>query len=260
MLPSGRVSAEASPMGRVYVPHDTPRGVALFYTTQEFEGTLDDRSVDLIRQFLMKQFDIDAALWSCHQVHGTDAVRVSPSPRWGEGSGVRGSHADCGRCDALWSHEQGVALAIKVADCLPVTLVDPQNSVIANIHSGWRGAAGRITAQTLDRLRSESSFSPDSAHAFLGPSIRGCCFEVGNEVVEEFRGASPEIEKYVNRSRGERPYLDLAGMTTDLLSGYGIQRGSIHDTGLCTRCAGSDFHSYRRDRARMGRNLAIVAQ
>lgn len=173
-------------------------------------------------------------------------------------------------CDALWTDEKGIALVIKVADCLPVSLIDPKNSIIANIHSGWRGAVQGITAATLDAV----DLHPPSSFAYLGPSIRVCCYEVGEEVAAQFDG------QFVDRTRGPKPHVDVPAMTVALLRHRGFREERIVDTGLCTKCEAGVaqllgysvaqqpsnsatqqpiFHSYRRDQ-RGGRNLAIVAQ
>jgi YfiH family protein len=215
-------SVEHTSIGRVVIPPGMPSGFRLFYTTIDFDGRIDAR----IRDFVSP-----AAISSCHQVHG---ARVSRAP-------VHESE-----CDALWSDEKNVALIIKTADCLPVSIIDPKNSVIANIHSGWRGTVQNITAATLAAIR----FDPSASSAYLGPTIRVCCFEVGEEVATQFDA------KFVDRGRGPKPHIDIAAFTTAVLRSHGIE--SVIDTGLCTRCDGSLFHSYRRDK-RTGRNLAIVA-
>src|SRR5262249_47968226 len=155
-----------------------------------------------------------------------------------------------GECDALFTAERGVALGIKVADCLPVSLCDPVHRVIANIHSGWRGAVQNITAEMLDTLARDTAFDPAAAWAYLGPSIRVCCFEVGEEVAVRFD------ERWIDRTRGAKPHVDLVRMTEELLRARGVAR--VIDTGFCTRCD-PRFHSYRRDK-KSGRNLAIAAQ
>ena len=157
---------------------------------------------------------------------------------------------DLGVCDALFTDQCHVALGIKVADCLPVSLCDPVHRVIANIHSGWRGAAQNITAETLDTLARETAFDPGTAYAYLGPSIRVCCFEVGEEVAAQFD------QRWIDRARGAKPHVDLARMTEAILRRRGVAQ--VIDTGLCTRC-NPMFHSYRRDK-KSGRNLAIAAQ
>jgi YfiH family protein len=214
-------SIEHTSIGRVVIPPGVPRGFKVFYTTIDFDGRIDER----IRDFVSP-----ATLSSCHQVHGAKICRAP----------VHESE-----CDALWTDAKNSALAIKVADCLPVSIIDPKNSVIANIHSGWRGTVQNITAATLATIGGAPRF------AFLGPTIRVCCFEVGEEVATQFDA------QFVDRSLGPKPHVDIAALTTAVLRAHGIE--NIIDTGLCTRCDGSLFHSYRRDK-RSGRNLAIVAQ
>jgi len=238
---------EQSAVGRIAVPDFVPAGRAIFYTTIDFPGDLSGAAADALQGVMRDRFSVEAGLVSCHQVHGIRSERVGATDSWIEKQ----------RCDALWSTETQVALGIKVADCLPVTLVDLSSSVIANIHSGWRGAAGRIVEETFDQL---PAVNPETTYAWLGPSIRVCCFEVGEEVVEQFEQSFESVGPHVQRATGRKPHLDLASLTVERLMGRGLRPGSIFDSKLCTRCQGSMFHSFRRSGPRSGRNLAIVAQ
>lgn len=232
---------EDSPFGRIFVPERLPAGKALFYTTIDFDGHLTNVVARRVTDFIVQRFGMEAALNTCTQVHGAAAVHASPGPSWRE----------CDSCDALWTAESHVALGIKVADCLPVTLMG--GGVLANIHSGWRGTVQRITAVTLDTIEREASFDSRKSVAFLGPSIRVCCFEVGEEVATRFDA------RFVDRSRA-KPHVDVVRHTIDLLIDRGVAATNIVDSGLCTRCDGSIFHSYRREGKGGGRNLAIAAQ
>jgi YfiH family protein len=232
-------SIEHTSIGRVVVPPNVPEGFRLFYTTIDFDGWITDE----LRAF------VGVPLASCHQVHGavvSNGGQPTPAVHHQDRRGRLSSTGHEPECDALWTDEKNLALAIKVADCLPVTLIDTRG-VIANIHSGWRGAVQNITAATVD----SAPLDPARTTAWLGPSIRVCCFEVGEEVASQFE------ERFVDRTLGSKPHVDIASFTADVLGNRGIER--IVDTGLCTRCEGSIFHSYRRDK-RGGRNLAIVAQ
>jgi len=218
------------------VPPNVPRGFRLFYTTIDFDGRIDDRIRDFMRP---------AELYSCHQVHGclwSGVPRHRPARR----DGGKPPHSKEPECDALWSDQKKTALAIKVADCLPVSIIDADNVVIANIHSGWRSALQQITAKTIDA----APLDPRRSIAFLGPTIRVCCFEVGEEVASQFDA------RFVDRTLGPKPHVDISRFTEAILRERGIE--TIVDTELCTRCPGSIFHSYRRDK-QSGRNLAIVA-
>jgi YfiH family protein len=239
-------TTEQSSLGRVVVPPSVPEGFAVFYTTSDFRGRLTDEIAADVLNVLRERHGISARLATCHQVHGAHTMRAPRVKDWEE----------CGSCDALWSDEPGTALAIKVADCLPVTLIDPKHRVIANVHAGWRGVSQKIVDAALSEVIGTAGFEASSSSAYLGPSIRACCFEVGDEVVAELDRVYGGIEPFVDRSR-EKPHVDLAGIVTQTLRDRGVAH--IHDSGICTRCEGSIFHSYRRDPNGGGRNLAIVA-
>ena len=213
------------------MPPNVPDGFRLFYTTIDFDGRIDDR---------IRDFVAPAELYSCHQIHSAESVRAGLNRL----KPVLTPHEPA--CDALWSELKTAALAIKVSDCLPVSIIDTRG-VIANIHSGWRGAVQQIVAKTLDA----APLDPASSIAYLGPSIRVCCFEVGEEVAAQFDAP------FVDRHRGAKPHVDIAAFTAAVLRARGFEK--IVDTELCTRCPESIFHSYRRDK-KSGRNLAIVAQ
>ena len=255
---------EESPFGRIVVPERVPNGKALFYTTIDFDGRLDDAITTEISAFIAGRFGIESSLTTCTQVHGSTARKAAAQKAWRE----------CDSCDALWTAEPHTALGIKVADCLPVTLIDAQNDVVANIHSGWRGAVQGITAVTLDTLERDTKFDARASMAFLGPTIRVCCFEVGEEVASQFD------EQFVDRSYA-KPHVDIAAMTTALLQKRGFAANNIVDLRRCTRCddvgpalrrpgptgesalresGRPQFHSYRRGGKGGGRNLAIAAQ
>ena len=233
---------EQSPLGRVVVADDAP----LFYTTRDIDGRLDGAAVRTILDFISERFGIDASLTTCNQVHGKRVESARRGNVWRE----------CDSCDALWSSEDGVALGIKVADCLPVTIV--ADKVAANVHSGWRGAVQKITLETIDAIDA-ANYDKQAARVYLGPTIRACCFEVGEEVITQFAAAFGEFDTFVDRSKS-KPHIDLVALTTSLLRNKGFTAQNIVDSGLCTRCEGSIFHSYRRDGKGGGRNLAIVAR
>jgi polyphenol oxidase len=239
---------EESSLGRIVVAPSLPAGFAVFYTTVDFEGRINGEIAPAITGLIRDRFGIDASLTTCCQVHSATVQRAQRESRWRE----------CDSCDALWTEEPHVALGIKVADCLPVAMIDPVHSVVANVHSGWRGTLQNIAAETIDGLQRASEFDPATSLAYLGPSIRACCFEVGEEVVEQFVARFDGFERYVDRSKS-KPHVDLVAVTNDVLRSRGFREEKIFDSGLCTRCEGSMFHSYRGREKGGGRNLALVA-
>lgn len=236
-------SIEPSRIGRIAVPPALPDGHGVLCTTRDFPGRLNGSVAGEITAAVRDRFGIDCALTTCTQVHGAAAARAHSGGAWRE----------CDSCDALWSGEDGVALGIKIADCLPVALIDPAHGVIANVHSGWRGAAQNIVARTIEEVSAATMFDAAEAFAYLGPSIRACCFEVGEEVASQFD------PRYAVRS-GAKPHIDLVAFTADVLRSSGLPDERVFDSGLCTRCDGSIFHSFRRDAGGGGRNLMIAAR
>jgi YfiH family protein len=243
-------NVEQTGIGRIVVPPALPPRLGVFYTTTDFDGRLNESVATQLMRLVHQRFGVEATLSTCSQVHGKNVVNAVPATSpWRE----------CDACDGLWSATAGTALAIKGADCLPVAIADMEHGVIANIHSGWRGTVQRIAGETIDVLERETPFDPKVAQAWLGPTIRMCCFEVGEEVAGDFRSFYANADAFIDRS-GKKPHIDVAGLTAALLIERGFAREKIHDSGLCTRCDGSIFHSYRRDPKRGGRNLAVLAR
>lgn len=238
-------------LGEIIVPDVPPPDGFIFWTTRDFDGRLDPRSVESILDTIDELGGEVSRFETCRQVHGTSSVEIT---------GEKDGWSECSDCDALWTRRAGVALGIKIADCLPVSIIDPHDEgVVINLHAGWRGAAAGIVSETLHAANGTKPALSVATQAWLGPSIRVCCFEVGEEVVDAFRTTHPWVDTYVDRSR-DKPHLDLAGVVKRTLIDEGIAEDRIWDGGLCTRCPASRFHSYRRSGPRAGRNLAVAGR
>ncbi|MDQ6983588.1 MAG: laccase domain-containing protein, partial [Ghiorsea sp.] len=106
------------------------------------------------------------------QVHGIQILHC-------EGDGV--SHQR--DADILITTHSGVALAVRTADCLPITLVDVEAGVAAAVHAGWRGTVQKVVSIAIDEMCDKGA-NPAQILASLGPSIVSCCFAVNAEVAE----------------------------------------------------------------------------
>lgn len=173
------------------------------------------------------------------QVHGaeiaTDAVSVTSSPLYQPRGDTQRAEAD-GQVTA----DPGAAAVVFVADCLPILLA--REGVVAALHAGWRSLAAGIVENGVAALPGEGRLE-----AALGPSARGCCYEVGEEVHAALPGGRV----------GESGNLDLAVVARKRLEAAGVDW--IHDTGLCTICSEpSLFFSHRRDGGTTGRQAGAV--
>ncbi|MCX6135387.1 MAG: peptidoglycan editing factor PgeF [Ignavibacteriales bacterium] len=155
-------------------------------------------------------------------------------------------------CDGLITATPNLPLVITVADCLPVVLYDPMAGVVANVHAGWRGSVQGIVRKAVVLMQNQFGATPETIVAYLGPSAGVCCYEVGREVAEVFASEHHQV-------RGDKTYLDLKLANRDQLLRSGLKPGNIEVSAACTICASEIFHSYRRDRERSGRMMAVVS-
>jgi YfiH family protein len=180
------------------------------------------------------------------QVHGGRIEAV------GAGDGGRGaaSHASgIPATDCLATSAKGLPVGILTADCLPVLFYDPVKSCCAACHAGWRSTRERISFKTAAFMRSRFGSSPEDILCWFGPSIRQCCYAVGDEVLKAFpRSVRPS---------GGKMFLDLCGENRMQLLEAGIRERNIRDTGSCT-CCDPRYFSYRREGEGCGRMLTVI--
>ena len=189
------------------------------------------------------------------------------------------------RGDALVTDQPGLLLSVCTADCIPLLLIDPAHRAIAAVHAGWRGSLERITEKTVDEMRRTFHSRPEELLAAIGPSIRACCYEVGQEVVEAFRGRFTRREGYFKKPprhdaegalRSRHPllfpsawlsgrgldssttvHLDLVAVTRDQLRDAGLRSTNIHVASFCTACRTDLFFSHRKEGI-TGRMMAVI--
>jgi YfiH family protein len=187
------------------------------------------------------------------------------------------------RGDALVTAVPGLALAVSTADCLPVLLADPENHVVAAIHAGWRGTLRRITQKTVGVMQMHFGSDPAKMLAAFGPGIHVCCYEVGMEVVDEFRSQFSYWEELFDKLEPVNPALvmlprqHLAGAHAVMreledqhaflnveeanlrqLLDAGVSRARIVPGSPCTACRLDVLHSYRKEGPGQGHQSSAI--
>lgn len=170
------------------------------------------------------------------QVHGARVRRAAEPP-----GPQRPAAEEDGQATAL----TGAAALVFVADCLPVLLA--ADGAVAAVHCGWRGLAEGIVAEGVRALRELGAAGPVTA--VVGAGARGCCYEVGEEVLEHFADVP-------NASTGSGTFLALEAVAAARLAETGV--GEVHDVGLCTMCRTDLFFSHRADDGVTGRQAGVV--
>lgn len=183
------------------------------------------------------------------QTHTTNVVRVDKS-FGGVGSGCP---RPCKDVDGLITDERGLLLATFYADCVPLFFVDPVHSAIGLAHSGWRGTAGRMGQAALSAMEREFGTRAEDVLAAIGPSICGDCYEVGEEVAEQFLQAFPEASGKILRPRkGGKYLLDLWEANRHILLSAGVKEEHLAVTNICTCCNHMLLFSHRASSGRRG--------
>jgi len=195
-----------------------------------------------------------AGLWRLDQVHGCRALRVD-APAMPAGVSLESA-------DAAITTRTDVAVAVKVADCVPILLAHPHGGVAA-VHAGWRGTAQQIAGAAARDLASAVGGPVSGIVAAIGPSVGPCCYEVGQEVRETFEAAgfaALDLHRWFAPIESPRATdtLDLWRANHDQLVAAGLDPANVHVAGLCTVTHADWFWSYRREGAKAGRMLAVI--
>lgn len=174
-----------------------------------------------------------------HQVHGSRVHVHGPhAPGWHIGDGY----------DGHVTAEDGLLMAVTVADCVPIYVVDRHGRGIALLHAGWRGVAAGILESGLKVLCQQTRAMVQNLSVHLGVAICGRCYEVGPEVAWAVRG----------EGAGGTQRLDLRAELAKRARLLGIHDVTVSP--LCTACDGSRFFSHRGSSGDGGRMVAYLGR
>ncbi len=196
-----------------------------------FVGRIAGLDVDLDREAALAQLTevhrearaelglAEATFVTARQAHGS-SVGVIPRGATPPAAPIEG-------VDALITNQRGVCLGIFVADCAAVYLFDPENDIIALAHSGKKGTELGVVRETIWQMERMGS-DPGKIVGQISPCIRPPHYEI-----------------------------DFAAEIVAQCGRAGV--GQIHDGGVCTHADEMRYYSYRREKGRTGRMLALLA-
>jgi polyphenol oxidase len=161
----------------------------------------------------------DFAFLTAQQVHG-NRIAVIAAPV---------SSDQCfSECDGLITNQRAVCLGIYVADCCAIYLVDPVRNCIGLVHSGKKGTESAIVSEAITGLTKHFGSDPVDLIVQLSPCIRPPHYEI-----------------------------DFAAQIVRQCRARGVQ--NVNDSGTCTACDLQNYYSYRAEKGRTGRMLALLA-
>jgi polyphenol oxidase len=191
------------------------------------------------RELLSKAIGMDLdRVVQVDQIHSDQVLILGDGDSAAEGGSL-------GEGDGLITRERGVPIMILVADCLPVLFFDPKNQAIGLAHAGWRGTVNHVAAKTLLAMGEAFGTKPEEVRSALGPCIGPCCYEVGEDVKDEFSAVFPWAEEVLRRHSPNRWKLDLAEANARQLLEIGVKEENLIRSGLCTVKNIDLFYSHR---------------
>lgn len=184
--------------------------------------------------------------------------RPSPAPTGESEGSARPAPPEA---DAVLGRAPGSSVGIVTADCVPILAAAVDGSAVVAIHAGWRGLAVGVIESGLDALRAAAPGREIAAA--IGPSARGCCYEVDDSVRRALgRRYRLDLESGVLRpTRAGHFLLDLPLLAERVLVGWGLDPtrvGTRHRD--CTICDPARFDSYRRDGGAAGRMRHFIVR
>lgn len=186
------------------------------------------------------------------QTHTTNVLQVTEKDA-GNGIIREREYLDI---DGLITNVPGLVLTTFYADCVPLYFVDPVHRAIGLSHSGWRGTVNRMGQVTIERMQEAYGTDPADLICAIGPSICQDCYEVSEDVIEQFAAAFPghEAELFYRKENGKYQ-LNLWRANEIVLTEAGVKPEHLAVTDICTCCNPKNLFSHRASHGKRG-NLA----
>ncbi len=198
----------------------------------------------------------DNLTWFLSMTHGKEVARIDERPAMPERRDT--APRPLYPADACVTNVPGIPLNLTVADCVPVFFHDPRTRCIGLAHAGWRGTVAGIVSETVQAMSRFYGSNPEDVLVGVGPSIGPEKFEVGPEVVSEFRQAFPHNPELIVAGAEGKALIDLWRANSLMALRAGVPERNIVVSGWCTVSYPELFFSHRRDHGRTGRLLAGI--
>ena len=236
-----------SAAGRVLIASALAPLVTHAFTTRDL--TFRDASTPKDEERLGQVLGVSADhIVQVRQVHGRAVAVVTPETA---------AIDDLTDADAIVSTDPSRAVAVRVADCVPILLAHRGGRAVAAVHAGWRGTCAGVAGAAVEALRSVG-VDPREVVAAIGPSAGPCCYQVDDRVRTAFLGMTPDAAMWFVEDGPGHWKLDLWQANADQLELAGIPADAIAIARYCTLDHPETCFSYRAEGARTGRMAAAI--
>ncbi|MDM8534815.1 peptidoglycan editing factor PgeF [Clostridiaceae bacterium HSG29] len=166
---------------------------------------------------------------------------------------------NCSDFDGLITDLSDFGLITFHADCVPVFFADVKKKVIGVAHSGWKGTSLNISFEMISKFKNVYNSELKDIIVGIGPSIGGCCYEVGKEVYDEFILKSDLYNEFFEK-KNEKYMFDLKRTIEFDLIRAGIKKENIEISNYCTKCDSDLFFSHRAHGLKRGSMVALIVK
>ena len=201
----------------------------------------DENNVLMNHQYIRSFFPNSTKISYMNQIHSNKVCEL-------------GMINEIPSCDALITDKAKDILMVMVADCIPILFYDTKQYIIAAIHAGRCGTFTNIVSQTLELMASTYYCNTKDIIVSIGPHIKKCCYEVGEEIVVEAKNLG--LDKFIVKY-GEKFHLDMISIILQQLIESGIETEKIEIVDNCTCCESDRFFSYRKE-GKTGRFCGVI--
>lgn len=161
------------------------------------------------------------------------------------------------KADIIFTDNPKVSLFMRFGDCVPILFHDPVKHVIGLAHAGWMGTVRGVVQAAVEGMKSRYGCEVKDIVAGVGPSIGVDHYEVGGDVISQFKEKYNHDADKVLQERNGSTFLDLWAANELQLQNAGVQK--IQVSGVCTACHLDDWFSHRAEKGKTGRFGAIMA-
>ena len=157
--------------------------------------------------------------------------------------------------DGLILANKEQAVFLNFADCTPLIFYD--GNIAAVSHAGWRGTAGKIGINTIEKMIQEFGSKIENIKCAIGPAISFCCYNVGEDVYKKLMATVKNTDGLFEIRNGEI-FVNLKAINKRQLTEFGIKEENIDTCPYCTVCDNNLFFSYRKENGTTNRHSAVI--
>lgn len=159
--------------------------------------------------------------------------------------------------DYIITQKKNCGVGVTTADCLPIIVFEPGTHTIAIIHAGWKGLSKGIVEKVIAEIEQKANVPAKNLQVYLGPSARGCCYEVQQDCIDKFLPYQEYFSEFFTE-RNEKTYFDFRDFFMVIAKKVGLQKEKIYTRyNVCTIC-NLLYCSYRRDKHNARRQVTMI--